>query len=536
MDRRNFVRNLSFVSAASALGGSSLGCAANQIYNDVPCLALATVPAPAGNMTYIKASEIGCALDCDLGTGLNKKTGGAATDDAPTINAAMAAASAANPITLIIDGGALISGLFMPAGGYWGIQGQGCKTGFFIKTGTNNDGIHNGGPTAAIPSDPGPNVPLPGRGSNVTLANFVINGNRGSGLNGDSTSGLPQGIGTKVWYFSVNLMNLNNILVENVVVTNSPAYHFRFSNTGLVTVSGCVMSSSGINTDGLHFDGPANDIAISECSFTTGDDAIALNCPEGYSGNISRVSITGCTFNSFTMVRLYTGLGPGAEDRIDGVTVNNCSGTLGITAFLVAAYGNDIPNADLSLSVSNCQVYAPSVLDITTDFSSIALSEVTWVPSGPAGIGYAFARTYAESSGTPYIGASLSLADCTVRRMGNYPVAALMLPNGSTIEALEFNGFALEDPSGTSYDSTPELLNLVSGKIGQLTIDALASSHIAAPVSPGGFADIGAVNGGGVLGTGWAFPDSVMANGAPYISATTQQASIKVNGVVKPYP
>ncbi len=164
------------------------------------------------------------------------------------------------------------------------------------------------------------------------------------------------------------------------------------------------------------------------------------------------------------------------------------------------------------------------------------MSEVTWVPYGSPGNGYAFARTYAESSGTPYIGASLSLADCTIQRMGNYPVAALMLPNGSTIEALEFNGFALEDPSGTSYDSTPELLNLVSGKIGQLTIDALASSHIAAPVSPGGFADIGTVSGGGVLGTGWAFPDSVMTNGAPYISATTQQPSIKVNGVVKPYP
>ncbi|HEY3840737.1 MAG TPA: glycosyl hydrolase family 28 protein [Bryobacteraceae bacterium] len=536
MDRRNFVRNLSFVTAASTLGGSSLGCAANQIYNDVPCLALATVPAPAGNMTYLQASEIGCALDCDLGTGLNKKTGGAATDDAPTINAAMAAASASNPITLIIDGGALISGLYMPAGGYWGIQGQGCTTGFFIKAGANSDGIHNGGPNAGVPADPGPNVPLPSRGSNVTLANFVLNGNRGNGLNGDSTSGIPQGVTTKAWYVGINLMNLNNILIENVVVTNSPSYHFRFSNTGFITVSGCVMSSSGLNTDGLHFDGPANDIAISNCMFTTGDDAIALNCPEGYSGGISRVSITGCTFNSFTMVRLYTGLGPGPENKIDSVTVSNCSGTLVITGFLVAAYGNDIPNADLSLSVSNCQVFAPSVLDITTDFSSIALSGVTFIPTGPAGNGYAFARTYSQSSGTPYIGASLSLADCTIQRMGNYPVAALMLPNGSTIEALEFSGFALEDPSGTSYDPTPELLNLVSGRIGQLTIDALTGSHIAAPVSPGGFASIGAVSGGGVLGTGWAFPDSVMTNGAPYISATSQQPSIKVNGVVKPYP
>ncbi|MGA8160993.1 MAG: hypothetical protein WCB76_09315, partial [Acidobacteriaceae bacterium] len=66
-------------------------------------------------MTYIRASAIGCALDCDLRSGKNKYHGGEATDDGPLINAAMAGASAANPITLIIDGSALISGLFLPA-------------------------------------------------------------------------------------------------------------------------------------------------------------------------------------------------------------------------------------------------------------------------------------------------------------------------------------------------------------------------------------------------------------------------------------
>jgi hypothetical protein len=42
----------------------------------------------------------------------------------------MAAASESNPITLIIDGSGLISGLFLPAGGYWNIAGLGCGTGF----------------------------------------------------------------------------------------------------------------------------------------------------------------------------------------------------------------------------------------------------------------------------------------------------------------------------------------------------------------------------------------------------------------------
>ena len=64
----------------------------------------------------------------------------------------------------------------------------------------------------------------------------------------------------QAWYCGINLMNLDNIKIEKVVVVNTPAYHFRFSNVGSVAVSGCVMKSRGLSTDGLHFDGPANDI------------------------------------------------------------------------------------------------------------------------------------------------------------------------------------------------------------------------------------------------------------------------------------
>ena len=229
----------------------------------IPCLGLASPPTPLPGMTYIRASEIGCALDCDLRNGRKLQTGGPATDDGPRINAAMAGATADHPITLIIDGSALISGLFLPAGGHWGIAGLGCGTGFFVKSGTNNDGIHNGPPDAAIPFDPGP--PAPARGANVSLSNFTVNGNQGNGYNGNSTTGTRQGVTGLVWYCGINLMNLDNITIENVVVVNTPAYHVRLSNVGNVKVSGCVLRSKGPSTDGLHFDGPANDIAISGC-------------------------------------------------------------------------------------------------------------------------------------------------------------------------------------------------------------------------------------------------------------------------------
>src|SRR5215472_11668382 len=341
IDRRQFVQTAALLVGGAALGPLT-GCNSEGFV--IPCLGPAPPPVPVPGMTYIRASEIGCALDCNLGNGRNLYTGGPATDDGPRINAAMAGATADHPITLIIDGSALISGLFLPAGGHWGIAGLGCGTGFFVKSGTNNDGIHNGPPEAAIPFNPGP--PAPARGANVSLSNFTVNGNRGNGFSGNSTSGTRQGVTGLVWYCGINLMNLDNITIEKVVVVNTPAYHFRLSNVGNVKVSGCVLRSKGVNTDGLHFDGPANDIAISGCDFRTGDDSIALNCPEGHSGDISRVAVDNCAFDSFSLMRLYTTFG-GPWDKIDTVSVSNCSGTLATSAFEIGlASGSRLNSID----------------------------------------------------------------------------------------------------------------------------------------------------------------------------------------------
>ena len=538
MDRRCFVRTAGLAATGAAFGCSMMGCEVVVDGPSIPCLSVVQAPVPVAGMTYIKASEIGCALDCDLSIGYNKYTFGAATDDGPRINAAMAGATASNPITLIIDGSALISGLFLPAGGYWSIAGLGCGTGFFVKSGTNNDGIHNGGPNATVLDGLGP--PPPARGSNVSLSNFTLNGNQGNGHSGDSTTGAYQGSSTNGWYFGINLMNLNNITIENVVVVNSPSYHFRFSNVGNVTVSGCVMKSIGLNTDGLHFDGPANDITISNCDFTMGDDAIALNCPEGHTGNISRVSVTNCTFNSWSLMRLYTKIWTGYPNySIDTVAVSNCSGTFVAESFSIGAGSGNLPNSVASLTVSNCSLTTPAILNISTNFGSIALSNVTLIPSAnssQAPPGFALVRTSSNLISLTYVGSSLSITNCVISRSGNYDVAALILTNNSTINNLEINGFAVQDPPGSSYSTASELLNIAPGSIGQLVIDALNSKAIKAPVSEGGFSNVGSVSGAGVLATGWEFPDAVMANGVPYISASTGLPSIKVNGVVEPYP
>ena len=333
-NRRSFLVRSGLAAVGSAFGSSLIAC--SDFIVNLPCLGPAAPPIPVPGMTYIRASEIGCALDCDLRTGRNKHSGGAATDDGPRINAAMAGATADHPITLIIDGSALISGLFLPAAGHWGIAGLGCGTGFFVNKGSNNDGIHNGDPFANVPSNPGP--PAPPRGKNVALSNFTLNCNKGDGRHGNSTTGTAQGT-SDTWFFGINLMNLDYITIDKVVVVNSPSYHIRLSNVGNVKVNGCVIEGHGLNTDGLHFNGPANDISISHCEFKTDDDAIALNCPEGYTGSISRVTVTGCKFDSFSLMRLYTTYAGPAEFTINDVNVSNCTGTLAEYAFVIGWNG-----------------------------------------------------------------------------------------------------------------------------------------------------------------------------------------------------
>ena len=534
LDRRRFVRNAGLFAAGSALGGSMLGCGSSELY--IPCLGPAAAPTPIPGMTYIRASQIGCALNCNLENGRHKLTGGAATDDAPRINAAMAAASASNPITLIMDGSALISGLFLPAGGHWAIAGLGCGTGFFIKSGINNDGIHNGGPDAALPTDPGP--PAPPRGSSVSLSNFTLNGNQGNGHNGDSTSGVTLGKTlTGPWYFGINLMNLDNITIENVVVVNTPSYHFRLSNVGNVSASGCVMRSNGLSTDGLHFDGPANDIHISNCNFTTGDDAIALNCPEGYSGNISRVTVSDCVFNSTTVMRMETvAYGGGPLFNIDTVTVSNCTGTLQNSGFLIGTDGVSSPNSVTDVTISDCKLTAPTMIDIAANFGNVAFNNVTLIPLNfQQSPGFAFIRTSPLYKGMTYAGTNLSLNDCAISNQEDLPVAALILESGSSIANFSFNGFTVQNGAGTSFASAPELLKILSGSIGQLILNSLDSEHIGAPSSGSGFSSIGSVSGAGVLATAWKFPDVVMANNVPYISLNSGIPSIKIDGVVQAY-
>jgi hypothetical protein len=235
-------------------------------------------------------------------------------------------------------------------------------------------------------------------------------------------------------------------------------------------------------------------------------------------------------------MRLYTTNGGPAKFNIDSVSVSNCNGTLAEAAFLIGLSNGSNPNSIASLTISDCTLTAPTVLGIAENFGNIALRNVIFIPFqssvywlGPqANHTSSFLRPSPPYGGITYVGSSLSFENCSIYQNSDTKIAAVILESNSTINNLVFNGFAVQNPA-------QELLNLEGGSIGQLVLSSVDSKNIKAPIEANGYQRVGSISGAGVLGTGWEFPNPVMANEVPYISAETGLPSIKVNGVVKPY-
>lgn len=461
--------------------------------------------------TYVYASQLGLELNCDLMTGLNKTTGQAAADDGPAINAFLANASASNPLCLLMDGSSCTSGIFGPAGGYWSIQGFGHSTGFFQRAGTNNDVIHNGNALygyGAGPGDPGsgPGGAAPARGANISISDIFINGNRGNGYSGNTTSGDPRqataisGQGAP-WVMGINIMNMDHVRIDNVRLYNISTYNIRLTNVGNATVTRCHFENFlptdtvvAQNSDGLHINGPSNDITISDCYFRTGDDAIALNAAEGWSGLITRVSVVNCTAHQAqTMMRVYAGsvaaTAPVATAGVDGLTVTNYQGTANVVGFIFGvevARTMNVPNALKNISFTNCKVTAPAFALVQDNIGTLSFTDCDWI-GGTRGIGMICGCTTASTVN------SLSLSNCRMVRIPSGSGASSILDNqnlfnvgapGITYNRVLVSGFQVVDTDG--YSGSP-IGGLVAGgvTVGRLVL-AGVDSHLIAAVNNGG--------------------------------------------------
>jgi hypothetical protein len=316
----------------------------------------------------------------------------------------------------------------------------------------------------------------------LIFKDFAINGNRGSGTNGNSTSGDPRGSST-VWYLGINVTNMDNVYVDGVYFYNTSSYNFRCSNCGNLTITRSYFESVPLDetvlghgqTDGVHIDGPANDIVIRDSYFHTGDDSVALNAPEGYCGPITRATITNSTFHgSISGARLYSAgaaCRSGAIPTVDNVRISNYNGDA-LVAALVIGLGTphplNIPRSITDVEFTNSTVTTPSGIYVDDTIGTFVLDNIKL-------------RGLTNGAMLNAIWTHSEISDLKIRNVslirtpsGNTPQAGIFdgteYHGAAVIDDLDINGFKIEDEGGpyTMLIFLKLQLWLMAGQLGRL--------------------------------------------------------------------
>ncbi len=119
----------------------------------------------------------------------------------------------------------------------------------------------------------------------------------------------------------VEIQDCENVIIENITITNSAGWTLHPYNSKNVKINGITIKNNlfGPNTDGIDVTG-CEDVMISNCNISGGDDAIALKTTED-SKECKRITVTNCILESNCVaVRI------GFESRKDfsDIVVSNC--------------------------------------------------------------------------------------------------------------------------------------------------------------------------------------------------------------------
>ena len=234
------------------------------------------------------ASDLGCILDCNLNTGLTA-TGEPATDNTALLNAFLATASATNPVSLTLDGPTLTTGLLIH-GGHTTIEGIGPGSGLFLKSASNSHAIRNhSGPASRRPRLRPPRTCHELKLRHHRPQPAAQRQPRQRHLRQHRHTASPTTVGRQDHALRHrHYVNCTAVWLEDLILHDLTTYAVCLSNCAAVVCRNLrITTPRDRNCDGIHFNGPASDIHISDCFFQTGDDAIALNAPEGFGGDIS---------------------------------------------------------------------------------------------------------------------------------------------------------------------------------------------------------------------------------------------------------
>lgn len=463
---------------------------------------------------------------CNLSTGLTG-SGTACVDDTEELNSFLAAATESSPVRLIQDIGSLVTGLELPSTGHVTIECSGWDAGYFLAPGSNAHGIRNvpapdGNSVSRMPSSPG---------SNVEIKNCRINGNRGNGTSGNANSGDARESPKGNWLFGIYLDNLLHVRLIHNWIYDAPTFGILCNACTDAVFDGNRLDapSQQLNQDGIHVDGPSNQIRISNNWCNTPDDCIAMNAAEGYGGVIDGVSVTNsqCVGCLTAYRQLSNEEGAMMNAAVRNVTISNYAGTLkdsfGVVAVALrlgevhaGSTKTDIMQSveatNLSFSSESSDAY---MIEIDDNLGTLDVNGLTW--NSPRG---ADALLNFKSPATV---SSASLRGVRIMRTDDGHAGAYLLkvPRGCAIQNLHLNGVFVENQAGESYRPIPNLLAIpAGGAIANLDIGALDPSNIAALTSADDYKRIGRVQGAGLTATGFPVPDAIVPNLVPYISGT----------------
>lgn len=439
----------------------------------------------------IYASSIpGVVLDCVVNPLLSNvgktPSGGTPTDNTTALNNALlsyVAATGGGNYKLILDGGSLTTGLIIPSLGNYEIEGIGWTSGIFMKAGSNSNAIYNDG---TGPSGFDKQTTPPTRGGWLRLSKFTINGNRGNGTNGNSTTGDPRGIAASYWYMNIAIANVQGVRIEDMFVYDAPGYGIRLTNCGDIVIKDCNVDNPCVtfthNQDCIHLSGPWEDARIEGNTLynNLSDDAIALNAPEGYGGNASRSVVIGNTINNcYNGVRIYGGFYPSGPTnwQVFTVVVDGNTGTTSNSAFILGGLNTENQDASgqaITLANNTFNVTGgPFISFLSGSVGDLLVSNCIWnAPSS--------SNAFILGSGSI---SNLIVDNCGIYRntSGNTATTPLLGASAAfTIKRMTIDNFQIVDENGQSYSAVANLITMGNLTLGSLYIPALDWTKITA--------------------------------------------------------
>jgi polygalacturonase len=225
-------------------------------------------------------------------------------------------------------------------------------------------------------------------------------------LNQEGQNGIPVtsrifGSGHQLRPVFVQFYNSQNILIDSVTIINSPMYELNPVLSQNITIQNVTINSLGPNNDGCDPE-CCKDVLINNCSFSTGDDCIAVKSGRNNDGRRVNVPCQYVVVENCSMKNGHGGVTIGSEvsGGINNVFAQNCNlSSPALSAILrfktnslrggiienifmrnctIGQVAGDILDVDMYYQEGDVGTFTPIIRNIEIDSCNSSSSLETW--------------------------------------------------------------------------------------------------------------------------------------------------------------